>query len=362
MCQRRQPRRRRILRRHSPHSFRRRPGARGDARAFTARQIAAQEETPETINIGVRLPLVHLDGLDQQFWPRAAAANWLAAEVAKAKKRGVQKPFVLVDLAKFLPPWAGKAQPDEDEEMSKEAKDLAKALRGSADGPARADLLPWTPWHLAYDGRVFLQARARSRWSGMSAPREVRDRRGGFAADVVRDLDVSQAHRLAGRAQRAPVGEARSLLGWSRNGCSVARRHAKLGLIYDFTARQTWSERAAAGAPGFDIEVAARALDPVILRQAEQEFDRTARRGGSLAEAHSAPPARARARAPARRCVRVRSRSQRSRRARQCGTRGLPPAKGTVGLAGRAAGSSPPGASPAAGRSANSGTAGTNRA
>ena len=126
----------------------------------------------------------------------------------------------------------------------------------------------------------------------MSAPREVRDRRGGFAADVVRDLDVSQAHRLAGRAQRAPVGEASSLLGWSRNGCSVARRHAKLGLIYDFTARQTWSERAAAGAPGFDIEVAARALDPVILRQAEQEFDRTARRGGSLAEARSASPAR----------------------------------------------------------------------
>ena len=70
-------------------------------------------------------------------------------------------PFALVDLAKFLPPWAGKSQPDEAEYLSKEAKDLARALRRSADATARADLLPWTPWHLAYDGLVLCRARSR---------------------------------------------------------------------------------------------------------------------------------------------------------------------------------------------------------
>ena len=163
----------------------------------------------------MRLPLAHLDGLDQQFWPRAAAANWLAAEVAKAKKRGVQKPFVLVDLAKFLPPWAGKAQPDEDEEMSKEAKDLAKALRGSADGPARADLLPWTPWHLAYDGRVSCK-RARAPVGAACLPRA----RYAIAAAVLQQMSyatsLSHKHIVLQVAHNAHLSGRRALFSAGR--------------------------------------------------------------------------------------------------------------------------------------------------
>ena len=133
------------------------------------------------------MPLAHLDGLDQQFWPRAAAVNWLATEAAKQKKRGVTHPFVLVDLAKFLPPWAGKSQPDEAEYLSKEAKDLARALRGSEDATARADLLPWTPWRLAYDGLVsFARARPPRRRRRLGA-------RYSIAAAVTQQLPLAVA-------------------------------------------------------------------------------------------------------------------------------------------------------------------------
>ena len=74
-------------------------------------------------------------------------------------------------------------------------------------------------------------------------------------------------------------------------------RRASLGLIYDETARRTWSERAAAGVAGFEaraplraarsrcglaaarqVNAAACAFNEEILRAAEAEYDRCDRR------------------------------------------------------------------------------------
>ena len=62
----------------------------------------------------------------------------LQAEVLRLKKRGIEWPFVHVDLRKWAPTWARADSYDADtvSDVSKDIRDLAKAQRAFSGGPA----------------------------------------------------------------------------------------------------------------------------------------------------------------------------------------------------------------------------------
>jgi len=62
-------------------------------------------------------------------------------EVARLKKKGVQEPYVYVDLKSFLPAWAdtqpdeeGDASDDEGDELSRGCRKLASVLERGMTG------------------------------------------------------------------------------------------------------------------------------------------------------------------------------------------------------------------------------------
>ena len=62
------------------------------------------------MNIAESLKSVTLDKLDNSLWPVGAVTDELASEAGRLRKRGIAKPFVLFDVAKFLPYWANSAR------------------------------------------------------------------------------------------------------------------------------------------------------------------------------------------------------------------------------------------------------------
>ena len=83
---------------------------------------------------------------------RSAKTDALATEVQRAKSRGIARPFIYTELAKFQPLCARGAggSPDDDEPESKEAAALARAF-GRGTAAESQPLLAWTPWHQAFD-------------------------------------------------------------------------------------------------------------------------------------------------------------------------------------------------------------------
>ena len=71
--------------------------------------------------------------MGQEFWPRSAAVDALESDAKRLVRRGIKRPFVFVDLNKFLPFWAkSKSATDEADEgptMSRDLRDLSRAFR-----------------------------------------------------------------------------------------------------------------------------------------------------------------------------------------------------------------------------------------
>ncbi|CAK0848580.1 unnamed protein product, partial [Prorocentrum cordatum] len=119
-------------------------------RALDRATVAAAKG--EHVDIGAGLAQISLRDLPESLWPRSAKTDALATEVQRAKSRGIARPFIYTELAKFQPLCARGAggSPDDDEPESKEAAALARAF-GRGTAAESQPLLAWTPWHQAYD-------------------------------------------------------------------------------------------------------------------------------------------------------------------------------------------------------------------
>ena len=73
---------------------------------------------------------------------RSEKCDWLAAEIARAKKKGCANPFVYSDLRGFLPTWAASAHGVDDADAEGDTADC---------GSKGQRALSWAEWHLAYD-------------------------------------------------------------------------------------------------------------------------------------------------------------------------------------------------------------------
>ena len=80
--------------------------------------------------------MVSLEGLPSECQPDSKLTDELAAEVKRLKDKGIRKPFVNVDLAKWVPDWcndgaelAEDPSSSEDEAASKTLRTIAKALK-----------------------------------------------------------------------------------------------------------------------------------------------------------------------------------------------------------------------------------------
>ncbi len=107
------------------------------------------------VDIGEAVSKLKVQGLGQQFWPMSAAVDALATEASRLKKKGIDDPYVYVDVKTFMPPWAElqsadiEVLSDAEDEQSKGSQALASVLqRGmlgtQAKQKKRLDLLRYS--------------------------------------------------------------------------------------------------------------------------------------------------------------------------------------------------------------------------
>ena len=200
---------------------------------FAAAMVAVmdrKESEPKPalhINLDATISKIDLSGLPQPVWPKSSAVDQLANDAVKLRKKGIDKPFVCVDIKTFLPSWAenAKAITPKDQPADEDAQLQSKRL----------DVIRW---QAAFDKYAM-----------------------GAAASEQLNYASALAHKdiCMQIALRAPLG--------------ATPRRAALGVIYDEEARKSWALRSASGEFSFDVNVAAKVMDPVILRQAEATYD-----------------------------------------------------------------------------------------
>ncbi len=136
---------------------------------------ALKPESTVRVDVNTELRKLGLGDLSEELAPPGPLVDELASELSKLRGKGVQKPFVKVDLRKWLPFWGKAAGAEgeshfvnrrvalissmlrllpgesdkEDEELSKEMKELAKAM-GANTSKAKRELTPFQ-WSLAFD-------------------------------------------------------------------------------------------------------------------------------------------------------------------------------------------------------------------
>ena len=203
------------------------------------------------VDLGTKVPAIDLRCLKQPSWPKSAATDDLATEVARLKKRGIDEPYVFRDLKEFLPFWAEFKDADKtqdeaiaEDEMSSDYKALASVLEKKFGGPAKPKKwLDIVRWSVAFDKFALAGAVVEHQLS--------------FAAALAHK-DVCMGVGLA-----APRG--------------VVPRRAGLAPIYDEVCRRSWADRSAGGEHGFNVNDAALVLDKTLLKQAEDLYDAAGR-------------------------------------------------------------------------------------
>ena len=204
------------------------------AEALQSLLASVKTEPKPHVNLLDKLSRHHLGDLNASCLPDGEVVDDLEAEIRKLRKKGIAKPFVYVELAKFLPHWClpnGEA-PSEEEDDNVHLKAIAKAM-GAPQKAKRP--LGFIDWSIAFD-RYMLAAAATDQWSFPAA--------------------------LAYKNVVLEVGM----------GASAKGRKPWLGVIYDEVARKDWSRKAYAGIE-FDIDAASRVINEEFLLRAEKKFD-----------------------------------------------------------------------------------------
>ncbi len=203
--------------------------------------IGAKKEEKVHVDLGTQINRISLADLHPSVWPKPSPVDQIATEAARLIKRGVDEPYVYVDLKSFLPGWADWRSADEgdasdDENMqSKGFKALASVLeRGMLGTQAKpTKRLDIVRWNAAYDKFAVASACVKSQLSYT-------------AALAHKDVYLQVALRA-----------------------TLKGRRAGLGMIYDEIARKAWADRKAAGEWNFQVNDVAPVLDDALLRMAE---------------------------------------------------------------------------------------------
>ena len=98
-------------------------------------KVLGKEKKEEKVNVkvGEKLKSACLDQLHADVWPKSSAVDDLATAAAKLSKKGVTKPFVFTEVAKFVPTWMGldcdeSNDEEEDGKQNVVVAELSKAL------------------------------------------------------------------------------------------------------------------------------------------------------------------------------------------------------------------------------------------
>ena len=202
---------------------------------------ALKKEDPTIhVDVGSKLRAVSLGDFPHHLWPGSEAVDDMACRVKKQSKKGIAKPFVYMEVSKFLPPWAtvGRATADEESEGegSFAAAQLAKAM--SLPTKRKEKPLKFTEWCAAFD-RYAIAACITGQLT--------------FAAACShKDVVLQVSARTHGKCNVAPT---------------------RVAVLYDERARKAWAEKAAAGVADFDISVAAAKVDEELLARVFREVE-----------------------------------------------------------------------------------------
>ena len=207
-----------------------------------------------------------------------------------------------VDLRRFVPSWAAQGLKVPEDSSSHGAwQGLADAIKANPGAEAEeVGLLAWNQWSAAIE-LYGIAAVACGQWSlaALFAHKQVvlqvlaaRPRTGLFLGFCFECSQVAVAAPLQGRSATLALFYDRV----RHTCCSLAHSLPTRAQV----AREQWSERRAGGMP-FELEKAVTVIDPVILRLAEQAYDKSKARSLcclSAAERAGVPSVRGRAPQP----------------------------------------------------------------
>eukprot|EP00973_Karenia_brevis_P027297 3763641-Karenia_brevis.AAC.1 len=183
--------------------------------------------------------------IPDEAWPPSQAVNQLAGKLKALTNKGQDKPFVFVDLKKFLPAFCPdyKVVCTEDDSANTGLGKLTRLLDGDAKEETQAkdkkkDLKLSLPfWMLAWDSYAIAAAIL-----GQLT----------YSAAVKHKLVVAEIATEAVAEGRRPI----------------------LGVIYDEIARKEWEEKSAQLGKKFDVNGACEAATEKLLRRARIQHDR----------------------------------------------------------------------------------------
>ena len=191
------------------------------------------------VNVSEKLKGLSLETLPSSCWPSPQLVDWLEAKVRADKDKGISKPFVYVELSKFLPHWAADKRGSGAATALGEAPTLAQAIaRGLSESKEekdkKGDLLSILPWSAAYD-----------RWA--------------LAASFTDQITLAAAMAHKDVVMQIAMA-ARGL-----------HKTTAIAVLYDEVTRREWATLAA-GLGSFDASQAAGVQDPSYYIRAEREY------------------------------------------------------------------------------------------
>ena len=205
---------------------------------------ALKKDNPKVhVNVAERLKETSLDSLPQTCWPPGVVTDALATEASQLQKLGVVKPFVFVDLRKYVPAWCADVQTGAQDFLEHRAHDadgdsmlqLAKVLENRNEATKPKRLLSIFQWGIAFD-RYAVAAAAANQMPFVTA---------------LMHKDVCL--HVAANGKR--------------------KRRLWLALCYDEVARRSWYERAFANDETLDIAQEAMQINDAFVSSAEAMYD-----------------------------------------------------------------------------------------
>lgn len=208
--------------------------------AAFAKEQKEREDLTKHIDLGAQLKKMDLNGLSRLCWPAGHLVDSLASDAAKLKRKNIAKPFVYVEVSKFLPDWCSGMNTcvePEPETKSPAVEELARLILKDTAPPKQKKSLNMLQWQVAFDG-LAVAAAAAGQWKFVSA----------MGHKQVCLKVAAGADREKGRK-------------WS------------LAILYDQLCRKSWAERAYTGDDSLDVDRECSVLDVSVLQAAKDLYD-----------------------------------------------------------------------------------------
>jgi hypothetical protein len=207
------------------------------------------------VDLEYRLKQLTLQGLSSDCLPSASAVEWLRTQIGQYQAKGVQNPFILCDLVRFLP-------------------DIYRDERGACVPFEETTTDPFTDW---FRGIAAAATAAAGKGPPLPADPSQQKRLSILTWTIAYDRFALACAALGMMSYAAALAHKENCLQVALSATYKGRTTA-LGLVYDEICRREWSEQSLRDS-NFKVNTVAVALNATCLHKAETTYDSRSKKG-----------------------------------------------------------------------------------